>query len=260
MLLAVDVGNTEIVVGVFRSSDLEWTWRLSSRAERTADELAVLFASLLSQRGLAFDNQITGVVVSSVVPGLTQSLRDMTDRYFPFAPVVVGPGTRTGMPILTDDPREVGADRVVNALAAVSRYGGPCVVVDFGTATTYDAISGRGELLGTAIAPGLQVAAASLFSATARLTRVELAAPRHAIGKNTVEALQSGIVFGAAAEVDGLVRRIVDEIGGDAKVIATGGLAPVVIPHCRTIDEHDPWLTLEGLRIIFERNAGARDA
>ena len=260
MLLAVDAGNTEIVVGVFRSSHLEWTWRLSTQPDRTADELAVLFGSLLSQRGLAFDNQVTGVAVSSVVPGVTQSLREMTGRYFPFSPVVVGPGTRTGMPILTDDPREVGADRVVNALAAVARYGGPTIVVDFGTATTYDAISARGELLGTAIAPGLQVSGESLFSAAARLPRVELAAPRHAIGKNTVEAVQSGVVFGAAAEVDGLVKRIVDEIGEAAKVIATGGLAPVVIPHCKTIDEHDPWLTLEGLRLIFERNAGASDA
>ncbi len=259
MLLAVDVGNTEIVMGVFRSSELEWTWRLSTQPERTADELAVLFAGLLSQRGLAFDSQITGVVVSSVVPAVTQALREMTARYFAFPPLVVGPGTKTGLPILTDNPREVGADRVVNALAAVARYGGPCVVVDFGTATTYDAISARGELLGTVIAPGLQVSGAALFSATARLPRVELAAPRHTIGKNTVEALQSGIVLGTAAEVDGLVERIKGEIGGDAKVIATGGLATLVIPHCRAVDEHDPWLTLEGLRLIFERNTGSHD-
>lgn len=259
MLLAVDVGNTEIVMGVFRSSDLEWTWRLSTQPERTADELAVLFAGLLEQRRLAFDSQITAVVVSSVVPAVTQALRDMTARYFSFPPLVVGPGTKTGLPILTDNPREVGADRVVNALAAVARYGGPCVVVDFGTATTYDAISARGELLGTVIAPGLQVSGAGLFSATARLPRVELVAPRHTIGKNTVEALQSGIVLGTAAEVDGLVERIKGEIGGDAKVIATGGLATVVIPHCRAIDEHDPWLTLEGLRLVFERNTGSHD-
>jgi hypothetical protein len=147
----------------------------------------------------------------------------------------------------------------VNAIAAVARYGGPCVVVDFGTATTYDAISGRGELLGTVIAPGLQASGAALFSATARLPRVELAAPRHTIGKNTVEALQSGIVLGTAAEVDGVVERIKVEIGGDAKVIATGGLAPIVLPHCRVVDQHDPWLTLEGLRLIFERNAGSHD-
>jgi type III pantothenate kinase len=183
----------------------------------------------------------------------------MTARYFAFPPIVVGPGTKTGLPILTDNPREVGADRVVNALAAVARYGGPCVVVDFGTATTYDAISDRGELLGTVIAPGLQASGAALFSATARLPRVELAAPRHTIGKNTVEALQSGIVLGTAAEVDGVVERIKGEIGGDAKVIATGGLAPIVLPHCSVVDEHDPWLTLEGLRLIFERNAGSHD-
>jgi type III pantothenate kinase len=259
VLLAVDVGNTEIVAGLFRAAELEWTWRLSTRPERTADELAVLFGELLRQRDLAFDSQVTGVVISSVVPAVTQALREMTSRYFAFDPIIVGPGTKTGVPILTDNPREVGADRVVNALASIARYGGPCIVVDFGTATTYDAISAKGELLGTSIAPGLQVSGASLFAATARLPRVELAAPRNAIGKNTVDALQSGMIFGTAAEVDGIVERIQKELGGDATVIATGGLAGVVIPHCRSVDEHDPWLTLEGLRLVFDKNAGTQD-
>jgi type III pantothenate kinase len=259
VILAVDVGNTEIVVGVFRASDLERTWRVSTRPERTADELAVLLGGLFAQRGLPFEGEVAGVVVSSVVPAVTQALRDMAESYFRLSPVVVGPGTKTGIPILTDDPREVGADRVVNALAAVARYGGPCIVVDFGTATTFDAISAKGELLGTAIAPGLAVSGTSLFAAAARLPRVELTAPRHAIGKNTVEALQSGLIFGAAAEVDGIVDRIVGEIGADAKVVATGGLAPRVIPHCRSVDEYVPWLTLEGLRLIYERNTGPQD-
>jgi type III pantothenate kinase len=259
VLLAVDVGNTEIVVGVFRGADLEWTWRLSTRPDRTADEFAVLFGGLLAQRDLAFDREITGVAISSVVPSVTQALRALTARYFPFEPVLVGPGTRTGLPILVDNPRELGADRVVNALAAVARYGGPTIIVDFGTATTYDAISAKGELLGTAIAPGVEISGESLSAATAKLLRVDLTAPRHAIGKNTTEALQSGIIFGTAAEVDGLVERFVGEMRDRPKVVATGGLAPLIIPHCRSIDEHEPWLTLEGLRLVFERNSGTRD-
>ena len=256
MLLAVDVGNTEITLGVFHADDLAFTWRLSTRAERTADELAVLLGELLAQRDLAFDSQVTAVVVSSVVPTATQALREMTQRYFNYPPIVVGPGTKTGIPIKTDNPREVGADRVVNALAAVERYGAPCVVVDFGTATTYDAISPSGEYVGGAIAPGLQASGASLFHATARLTQVELAAPKAAIGKNTSESLQSGLIFGTAAEVDGMVARVRDELGEDATTIATGGYADVIVPHCASIDELDPWLTLEGLRLIFDRNAG----
>lgn len=259
MLLAVDVGNTEIVLGVFRSARLERTWRVSTRPEGTADEFAVLFSNLLAQHDLAFDSQVTGVAISSVVPPVTQALREMTERYFAYPPVIVGPGTKTGLAILTDNPREVGADRVVNALAAFARHGGPCCIVDFGTATTYDAISERGEYLGGAIAPGLQVSGASLFSSTARLTQVELVAPRTAVGKNTIESLQSGLVFGTASEVDGMVERIRAELGGRCTVIATGGLASVVAPHCSTIDELDPWLTLEGLRLIFERNAGNAD-
>jgi type III pantothenate kinase len=259
VLLAVNVGNTNTVLGVFRGAELEHQWRTSTETERTADELAVLFGGLLEQADLSFSNQITGVVISSVVPTSTGALRDMVQRYFNFPPVIVEPGTKTGMPILIDNPRELGADRVVNALAAYSRYGGPCIVIDFGTATTYDAVSGKGEFLGGAIAPGLQTKNASLSRETARLPQVELQAPRTAIGKNTVDAIQSALIFGTAAETDGMIERMRKEFGGDATVVATGGLAPLVVPHCQFVDEHDPWLTLEGLRLVFERNAGPAD-
>lgn len=254
MLLAIDVGNTETVVGVFRDEDLAWRWRMATVPNRTADELALLFGGFLEQQGLSFDRNVTGVIVSSVVPGATQALREMVRRYFRFPPIVVEPGTRTGVAVLIDNPKEVGADRIVNSLAAFTRFGGPAVVVDFGTATTFDCVSEKGEYVGGAIAPGLQVAAQALFEQTARLPLVELVPPRSVIGKGTVEAVQSGLVLGYASMVDGMVERIAKELG-QPTVIATGGLAPVVIDECRTVDHHEPWLTLEGLRLVFERNA-----
>jgi len=254
VLLAADVGNTEIVLGVFRGAVLEHTWRLSTQPERTPDELALALGGFLAQRGMAFESQVTGLVIASVVPDVTAAFREMAGRYFPFPPVLVGPGTKTGVPILTENPREVGADRVVNALAAFTKVGGPAIVVDFGTATNFDVVSDKGEFVGGVIAPGIQASAASLFSRTARLTRVELVPPPAAVGRSTVEAIQSGLIFGTAAEVDGIVRRIKAE-AGPSTVVATGGLAPVVIPHCETIDLHEPWLTLEGLRLVFEKNA-----
>ncbi|HSL11083.1 MAG TPA: type III pantothenate kinase [Actinomycetota bacterium] len=274
MLLAADVGNTEIVLGVFgepasdadggsaaaRDGELLHTWRLSTQPERTADELALHLDGFLASRGVGLATDVTGFVVASVVPDVTAALREMADRYLSFAPVVVGPGTKTGVPVLTDNPREVGADRVVNALAAFTRYGGPAVVVDFGTGTNFDVVSERGEFLGGVIAPGLQISAQSLFSRTARLTRVDLVPPRSPIGKGTVEAIQSGLIYGTAGEVDGIVERIRVELGEPtAPVIATGGLAPVVIPHCRTVDHHEPNLTLVGLRLVYERTRGAVD-
>ncbi len=254
MLLAVDVGNTHTVIGVFRDDELVDQWRIGTDARRTADELALLFQGFLLQQGLGFDKNITGVSLCSVVPSATHALREMTRRYFHFNPVVVEPGVRTGVPILTDNPKEVGADRIVNAVAAVHLFGGPCVVVDFGTATTFDAMSERGEYLGGAIAPGIEISVEALGARGAQLRRVELARPRSVIGKNTVEALQSGILYGFAGQIDGLIERRVKELGGHAKVIATGGLAPVVLAESSLIDRHEPWLTLIGLRLVYEKN------
>ena len=254
MLLAVDVGNTETVLGIFRDDELAWHWRLATVPERTADELALLFGGFLEHQGLSFDRHVTGVVISSVVPTATQSLREMVRGYFHFTPVVVEPGVKTGVSVLTDNPKEVGADRIVNALAAFTKYGGPAIVVDFGTATTFDAISEAGEYVGGAIAPGIQISARALYERTARLPRIELSAPRSVVGKNTVESLQSGIVFGYSAMVDGMVERLAKELGTPS-VIATGGLASIVIEECQSIDHHEPWLTLDGLRLVFEKNA-----
>jgi len=260
VLLAIDVGNTEITIGVLDGEKLVQHWRAATRAERTADEHALMLSGFLAHEWLEFQGSLSGVVVSSVVPRLTQALREMVQRYCPFEPLLVEPGVRTGLSIMTDNPREVGADRVVNAVAAFALYGGPTVVVDFGTATTVDAISARGELLGNAIAPGIQVSMNALAEHTAQLRRVELAVPRSVVGKNTVESLQAGIVFGFAGQVDGLVRRTVAELGGQATVVATGGLAGAVLDACETIQHHDPWLTLHGLRLIFDRNAEAGSA
>jgi type III pantothenate kinase len=254
MLLAIDVGNTETVLGVFREEDLAWRWRMATVPSRTADELALLFGGFLEQQGLSFDRNVTAVIVSSVVPTATQALRDMVRRYFRFPPLVVEPGVKTGVAVLIDNPREVGADRIVNSLAAFTKFGGPAVVVDFGTATTFDCVSENGEYVGGAIAPGLQTAARALFEQTARLQLVELVPPRSVIGKGTVEAVQSGLVLGYASMVDGMIERIAKELG-QPTVIATGGLAPAVIGECRTIDHHEPWLTLEGLRLVFDKNA-----
>lgn len=253
MLLAVDVGNTETVVGVFQDEKLSSRWRIHTSPERTADELALLFGGFLAQAGLSFDKNVTGVVLSSVVPTATEALRDMVSRYFRFDAVIVEPGVKTGIPVLTDNPREVGADRIVNALAAFTKYGGPAIVVDFGTATTFDVVSENGELLGAAIAPGLQLGARALFEHAARLPIVELVAPKAPYGKNTVDSMQAGLVFGYAAMVDGMVERISKDLG-EPTVVATGGLAPNVIGECKTVDHHDPWLTLEGLRLVFEKN------
>jgi type III pantothenate kinase len=255
VLLTADVGNTEIVLGVFEGAELRHTWRLSTRPERTSDELALQLAGFLEHRDLELRKDVTGLCLASVVPDVTSSFREMAAEYLTFEPLIVGPGTKTGVPVLTDNPREVGADRVVNSLAAFTRFGGPAVVVDFGTSTNFDVVSHAGEFLGGVIAPGLQISAAALVGRTARLTRVDLQPPRSPIGTNTVEAIQSGLVYGTAGEVDAIVARIRGELGADAVTVATGGLAPVVIPHCTTIQHHEPWLTLEGLRLVHERNA-----
>ncbi len=254
MLLAIDVGNTETVLGVFNSDELAWHWRMATVADRAADELALLFSGFLGQQDLSFSKQVTGVVISSGVPTITVALRDMTERYFHFAPIVVEPGVKTGIPILIDNPREVGADRVVNALGAFSKHGGPCIVVDFGTATTYDAVSAKGEYLGGAIAPGVQISAESLTAHAARLPNVEISAPPSVIGRNTVDAMRSGLLWGTVSEVEGMIERMEEEMDGEVSVIATGGLADAIVPLTDMVDHHEPWLTLEGLRLVFEKN------
>lgn len=255
MLLAVDVGNTQTHLGVFQKTELVHEWRASTEARRTADELALMFGEFLSLADLTFSRQITGVAISSVVPRVTQELRQMTTRYFGFPAVVVEPGIRTGIAILTDNPREVGADRIANVVAAHEMFEGEAVVVvDFGTAIKVEAVSARGEFLGGAIAPGVDISASALFRATAQIRRVELVAPPRAIGKSTGTSVQSGILYGTAALVDGLVDRVLEELDPAARIIATGGLAPLIVQHCRRIRRIEPTLTLNGLRSIFERN------
>ena len=253
-LLTVDVGNTQTHLGVFNGDHLTREWRASTDPARTGDELALLFRQFLRLYDLEF-SEFDGVAICSVVPRLTQELRDMVERYFGFPPLIVGPGVKTGIAVRMDNPREVGADRIANAVGAHAMFEKePVVVVDFGTAITVDAVSAAGDYLGGAIAPGIDTAAAGLYAATAQLRRVELVAPPDAIGKSTVQAVQSGLVYGFAALVDGLIESVTKELGGDARVVATGGLAPTVIEHCHRIERFEPMLTLRGLKLIFERN------
>ena len=259
MLLAVDVGNTQTHLGVFAKHKLIHVWRAATERQRTADELALTFGQFLSLGDLTFSREITGVAISSVVPRATQELREMTLRYFGFPPVVVEPGVKTGVAVLTDNPKEVGADRIANAVAAHAMFSGePVVVVDFGTAITVDAVSPGGDYLGGAIAPGMEISATALFHSTAQIRRVELLAPACAIGKSTVTSAQSGIVYGIAGLVDGLIERVVRELPGQPRVVATGGAASTVVAHCKHIERIEPMLTLIGLRLIFERNASAQ--
>jgi len=256
VLLAIDVGNTQTAVGLYDNDRLAEHWRTASVRSQTADELAVELLGLLSVRGRTFAD-VTATVASSGVPQLAEALRQTAREHFGHEALVVGPGVRTGLELRVDNPHEVGADRVANSVAALALRAGPLVVVDFGTAISFDAVSADGAFIGGAIAPGLEVAVSALGERAARLFRVELRAPEHAIGRNTAENMQSGAIYGYAGLVDGLVRRFTVELGGDVGVFATGGLAPVVAPHCDTIDRVEPWLTLEGLRLIWERNAGA---
>lgn len=253
MLIAIDVGNTQTVIGLFDDTALLSHWRIATNAERTSDEYALLLRQFLDQDGVALD-AVVGVALSSVVPRVTAALRDMGDRYLSAPMLVIEPGVKTGMPILYDNPKEVGADRIANAVAAVEQYGGPAIIVDFGTATTVDAVSAKGEYLGGAIVPGIEISLDALFGRAAALRRVELVAPKHVIGKSTVESIQAGAVFGFAGQVDAIVDRFLAELGA-ATVIATGGLAGLLMAFSRTLEHHEPWLTLDGLRIVFERNA-----
>jgi type III pantothenate kinase len=261
MLLALDVGNTNTVLGLYQLDAEEATlvanWRISTHRAQTVDEYGVFFVNLFQMHGMS-PSQVTHIIISSVVPPVDSTLRQVCETYFHVEPLFVEPGIKTGMPMLIDNPTELGADRLVNAIAAFERYGGPCVVVDFGTATTFDVISANGEYLGGAIAPGLGISADALFSRAARLGRIDIKRPAKVIGTNTVTHLQSGLYFGYIGLVDGIIERIVAEIGAQPNVIATGGLARQISEDSRFIAKIDDMLTLDGLRILFERNRAAK--
>jgi type III pantothenate kinase len=263
MLLTLDVGNTNTVLGLYRlaSDELITHWRISTLRTQTADEYGVLFLNLFAMRKVEA-TEVSAIIISSVVPPLESTLRQVCERYFNLKPMFVEPGIKTGMPILVDNPTEVGADRLVNSVAAFGRYGGPCIVVDFGTATTFDVISAKGEYMGGAIAPGLAISAEALFARAARLSRVDVKRPAKVVGTNTVAAVQSGLYYGYIGLVDGILERILNETRGPdsaaPKIIATGGLAHLIIDDSRFIQTVDDMLTIDGLRLIYERNRVAK--
>lgn len=250
MLLAVDVGNTNIVIGLYDETSLLNSWRIKTDARATADELNLTFKSILNDQPM-----VTGISLCSTVPAVLTELRAMFSKnYSNIKTIIIEPGVKTGVPIMIDNPKEVGADRIANSLAVFTRHGGPSVVVDFGTSTNFDVVSEKGEFLGGALAPGIEISLEALASRAAQLRKVELAKPRSVIGKGTVEALQSGALYGFAGQVDGIVNRITEEIGPLKAVVATGGLAGLVVETSQTITHHEPDLTLEGLRLVFEKN------
>lgn len=259
MLLAIDVGNTQTAAGVFQGETLLHQWRISTIRTATLDELAAEHDAMLRLRGASL-GEVDDMVVASVVPSLTTAYRDLAHRYLDAPALVIGPGVRTGMPITIDNPHEVGADRIVNAVAAHRAVGAPCIVVDFGTATNFDCVSAAGEYVGGAIAPGIEVSMEALTGRAARLLRIELVDPGAAIGRSTVGALQSGILYGTVAMVDGLCARLKAELDPAAVVIATGGLAGLIVPLSVEIDEHEPTLTLDGLRMVHDMNVAPRGA
>jgi type III pantothenate kinase len=253
MLLTIDVGNTNIVLATFEGEKLVHSWRVRTESRMTADELALMFRGLLAGDAV----QVTGIAACSTVPATLRELRAMLGRYYSDLPtVIIEPGVKTGVQLAIDNPKEVGTDRVMNTLATHHLFGGPAVVVDFGTSTNFDVVSARGEFLGGALAPGVEISVDALAQRAAQLRKVELVRPRSVVGKNTVESLQSGIIFGFAGQVDGIVRRIIDEVGPLTAVVATGGLASLVLAESETITHHEPTLTLVGLRLAFEKNVG----
>ncbi|MGI5850573.1 MAG: type III pantothenate kinase [Clostridiales bacterium] len=254
MVLVIDIGNTNAVLGVFSGPKLVTSWRLTTDRNKTGDELGILVMDLFRYSKVT-NRDIKGIIISSVVPTLMDALEFMCKKYFGIEPMVVGPGIKTGMNIRVDNPKEVGADRIVNAIAAYEAYSGPLVIIDFGTATTFCAVSAQGEYLGGCISTGIKISTEALFQYAAKLPRIELVKPDHVIGKNTVESMQAGIVYGYIGQVDYIVRRMKKELNApNAKVIATGGLAELIAKDSETVDIIDKNLTLEGLRIIYERN------
>lgn len=260
-LLTIDVGNTQTVVGLYDhnapgvSADdgLIQHWRVSTDHDRTSDEFAAMLGGFLNFSGVEF-SELTGVAVCSGVPRVQAMLRSLADRYLDYDPIIIGPGVRSGIPIKYDNPREVGADRIANAVATFELFGGPAIIVDFGTGNNFDILSETGEFLGGAIAPGIEVSMDALVGRASALSSIELIEPRNVIGRSTVESLQSGAIYGFAASVDGMVARFQNELGGDAVVVATGGLAPVIAPVASSIEHVEPFLTLHGLRIVHARN------
>lgn len=255
MLLAIDIGNTNIAAGVFEGKKLSRHWKIQSEREKTCDEYAVSLLSLFSFSGLD-TKKITGIIISSVVPPLTPIFQNMGLEQFGLKPLVLGPGLKTGMPILYENPLEVGADRIASSVAGFTKHGGPLIIVDFGTATTFDAVSVRGEYLGGAIAPGIQIAAEALSEKTAKLPRVEIRVPKTAIGRSTVASMHSGLYFGYVGLVSFVIDTMKTELGKESGVIATGGLASLFCQKIETIEHFEPHLVLEGLRILYERNRG----